>query len=211
MKTNNNKLLIVGAGRHSKVTIDILEQMGQYEIVGIVDMKEGKVFDYSVIGADEDLPSFYSKGITNIFISVGNNKLRKKLFAAAEKIGFNIVAAISPYSHISRYAHVGRGVAIMPGAIINAEANIGDGAIINTNASVDHDCVIGEFTHIAPGTAISGSCNIGSECLLGTGARVIDGISIGSNTIIGAGAAVVCDIPGNTVAVGVPAKKIKEN
>ena len=211
METNKKKLLIVGAGRHSKVTIDILEQMGQYEIVGIIDMKEGKVFDYSVIGADEDLPSFYSRGITNIFISVGNNKLRKKLFVEAEKIGFTIVSAISPHSHISRYATIGRGVAIMPGAIINAEANIGDGAIINTNASVDHDCVIGHFTHIAPGVAISGSSNIGEGCLIGTGARVIDGMTIGSNTIIGAGAAVVSEIDCDSVAVGVPAKKIKEN
>ena len=211
MSSRDNRLLIVGAGRHSKVTIDILETIGQFDIVGLIDVKEGKIFDYSVIGNDDELFSFYEQGINNIFISIGDNKLREKLFIRSEKIGFNIISIISPKACISKYAHVGRGVVIMPGAIINAEAKIKDGTIINTNSSVDHDCVIGEFSHIAPGTAISGSCDIGKRCLIGTGARVIDGIRIGNDAVIGAGAAVVNDLKGNCVAVGVPAKIIKKN
>lgn len=209
MSGQDNRLLIVGAGRHSKVTIDILETIGQFEIVGLIDVKEGRIFDYSVIGNDDELSSFYERGITNIFISVGDNTIREKLFIQSENIGFNIISIISPQAYISKYANVGRGVVIMPGAIINAGAEIKDGTIINTNAGVDHDCVIGEFSHIAPGAAISGSCDVGKRCLIGTGARVIDGIRIGNDTIIGAGAAVVSDLKGNCVAVGVPAKIIK--
>ena len=166
MSRQDNRLLIVGAGRHSKVTIDILETIGLFEIVGLIDVKEGKIFDYSVIGNDDELSSFYEQGITNIFISIGDNMLREKLFIKAESIGFNIISIISPEACISKHAHVGRGVVIMPGAIINAEAEIKDGTIVNTNASVDHDCVIGEFSHIAPGTAISGSCDIGKDVYL---------------------------------------------
>ncbi|MDB6080403.1 MAG: hypothetical protein JWO82_4150, partial [Akkermansiaceae bacterium] len=36
-------------------------------------------------------------------------------------------------------------------------------------------------------------------------------ITIGPNSIIGAGSVVVTDIPGNSVAVGVPARVVREN
>ena len=46
---------------------------------------------------------------------------------------------------------------------------------------------------------------------MGTGASVIQNTSIGGNSIVGAGAAVVTDIPRDVVAVGVPARVLKEN
>jgi len=47
---------------------------------------------------------------------------------------------------------------------------------------------------------------VGSNCWFGAGVKVLDGRSIGNDTTIGAGAVVSKDIPGNSVAVGVPAK-----
>lgn len=50
---------------------------------------------------------------------------------------------------------------------------------------------------------------IGNNVYLGTGAFVLPGVTIGDNCIIGAGAIVTKDIPDNSVAVGVPARRIK--
>ena len=50
---------------------------------------------------------------------------------------------------------------------------------------------------------------IGDNVWLGGGAIVLAGVTIGENSIIGAGAVVTKDIPANVVAVGNPAKVIK--
>lgn len=206
----SEKVVIVGAGPHAKVIADILTSNHQYEIVGLVDRQEKKGFlGIDIIGDDNCLPDLYAQGITNAFVGIGDNHIRKKLFNSLKKLGFNIVNAISVHAVISEYAVVGCGVAVMPGAVINADTVIGDGCIINTNASVDHDNRIGEFTHIAPGSALAGSIHVGAESFCGVGCRIIDGIHVGHNVIIGAGAVVIKQVESNSTVVGVPAKYIK--
>jgi acetyltransferase-like isoleucine patch superfamily enzyme len=51
---------------------------------------------------------------------------------------------------------------------------------------------------------------IEDNCWLGAGVRVLDGVTIGKGSVIGAGAVVTRDIPPYSVAVGVPAKVVKQ-
>jgi maltose O-acetyltransferase len=51
---------------------------------------------------------------------------------------------------------------------------------------------------------------IGDNVWLGGGAIVLAGVTIGVNSVIGAGAVVTRDIPANVVAVGNPARVIRE-
>lgn len=51
---------------------------------------------------------------------------------------------------------------------------------------------------------------IGDNVWLGGGAIVLPGVSIGDNSVIGAGAVVAKDIPANSLAVGNPARVIRE-
>lgn len=51
--------------------------------------------------------------------------------------------------------------------------------------------------------------SIGNNVWLGGGAIVLAGVTIGENSIIGAGAVVTKDIPANVVAVGNPARVVK--
>lgn len=50
---------------------------------------------------------------------------------------------------------------------------------------------------------------IEDDCWLGDGVKVLDGVTIGKGSVIGAGAIVTKDIPPFSVAVGVPARVIK--
>lgn len=203
--------MIIGAGPHAKVIVDILIQNHEYELIGLVDAKEKKGFlGLEVIGGDECLTDLYATGVSKAFIAIGNNKIREALFIKVRKIGFEIVNAISKEAVLSNEVSVGNGVAVMPGAIINVDTVIGDGCIINTNASVDHDGRIEDFVHIAPGCAVAGSVSIGKGTFCGCGCRIIDGISIGHHVTIGAGAVVINNIDANSTVVGVPAKYIRK-
>jgi maltose O-acetyltransferase len=51
---------------------------------------------------------------------------------------------------------------------------------------------------------------IGNNVWLGGGVIILPGVSIGDNTVVGAGAVVTKDLPGNVVAVGNPARVIRQ-
>ncbi|TDC24716.1 sugar O-acetyltransferase [Streptomyces sp. 8K308] len=51
---------------------------------------------------------------------------------------------------------------------------------------------------------------IGDNVWLGGGAIVLAGVTIGDNSVIGAGAVVTKDVPANVVAVGNPARQVRE-
>jgi maltose O-acetyltransferase len=51
---------------------------------------------------------------------------------------------------------------------------------------------------------------IGDNVWIGGGAIVLPGVTIGANTVVGAGAVVVRDLPADVVAVGNPARVVRE-
>ncbi len=51
---------------------------------------------------------------------------------------------------------------------------------------------------------------IGNDVWIGGNVTILPGVTIGNNVVVGAGAVVTKDLPDNVVAVGVPAKIVKE-
>ena len=51
--------------------------------------------------------------------------------------------------------------------------------------------------------------SIGDEAWIGAGVIVQDGVSIGEGTIVGAGAVVTENLPAKVVAVGLPARVLR--
>lgn len=45
---------------------------------------------------------------------------------------------------------------------------------------------------------------------MGASVRILKGVTIGNDTLVGAGSVVTKDIPAGAIAVGIPAKVIKE-
>jgi serine acetyltransferase len=80
--------------------------------------------------------------------------------------------------------------------ILNAE-------IIGDNLYVFHNVTIGN-------DYISGKPRIGNNVFIGTSSVILGDISIGDNVVIGACSFVNTDIPSNSLAVGNPAKVIKQ-
>jgi UDP-perosamine 4-acetyltransferase len=199
-------VLVVGAGDHAKVVIELIEAGGRYRVVGLIDEKSTPVLGIPVVGTDADLPRFRDNGIMNAFVAVGDNKRRLAAGRRLQSCGFQIINVVSPTATISPSVQMGVGIAIMAGAVVNAECRIEDFAIINTGAIIDHDGQVGEGSHVAPGCALAGRVKLGRLVFLGTGTSAIPGISVGDSALVGAGACVIRDIPAGALAVGVPAR-----
>lgn len=202
------KTILIGAGGHAKVVIDLFRAAAGHDLVGLIDSGPvgTAVNGATIIGGDDDLPRLRHEGVTHAHVAIGNNRRRLDLSRQLEAMGFTLANAISPAATLSPSVRLGRGIAIMAGAVVNAESRLDDACILNTRASLDHDGRIGEGAHVAPGCALAGNVTIGRLAFLGVGTCVIPGIEIGEDVVIGAGSCVVHPIPSRTKAYGVPAR-----
>ncbi|MFC1510858.1 acetyltransferase [Candidatus Margulisiibacteriota bacterium] len=204
------KVIILGAGGHGKVVLDIILELG-FEVLGFID--EDKTKHGQIINGFMDLggwPVLEKERQAILALGIGNNEIRRMAFERAKQMGISVLTAVHPKAIISKSVKVGNGVIIMPGAVVNTGTHIEDGVVVNTGATVDHDCCLGKFCQIWPGAHLAGTVRVGAGSYIGTGASVIQNINIGKNTMVGAGAAVVADLPDRVTAVGVPAKIIKD-
>ncbi len=210
-----SKIIVYGAGGHAKVLLDIVERMGQYEILGLIDdgpeLTGQEVFGHRVLGGREVLAEARALGAEAGIAAIGDNRLRGDVASRILDHGLELLSAIHPSACISRGVHVGPGCAIMAHAVVNADASLGPNVIVNTGATVDHDCVIGDCVHLSPGVHLAGGVAVGPYSHLGTGVVVTPNVRIGSNVKVNAGAVVIRDIPdGVTVgggrARGIPGK-----
>jgi galactoside O-acetyltransferase len=103
---------------------------------------------------------------------------------------------------------------IAPGVCIAGQGDIH----IGKNCMIASHCGIYANNHVftdlslpikQQGTTREGII-IEDDCWLGHGVTVLDGVKIGKGSVIGAGAVVSKDIPPYSIAVGIPAKVIKE-
>ena len=208
------KIILIGGGGYCKVGISILKKLNNFEIAGIVDNYKTKSFisEIKIIGTDDDLKDIYKSGIHHALITVGSTKdntKRYKLFNLAKKIGYKFPIIISPDAVVDKNVKIDEGTVVRPGCIIDVDSYIGKNCIVSTNTTIGHDCIIDDHCHIAPGVHISGAVNIGELSFIGIGVTIIQGIKIGRNVTIGAGSVVIKDIPDNVIAVGNPAKIVK--
>jgi len=182
------KMVVIGAGGHSKVIIDAIHAVQTHEIVGVLSKGgETSVLGVPVIGNDDVLDSLVNQGIQGAFVAIGDNRVRAKLFAAVLASGLIPVNVIHPSAVIAPSVKLGKGVAVLAKAVINPDSIIGDNVILNTGATLDHDALIGANVHIAPGCHLAGNVTIGAGTFLGTGTCVIPNIIIGEGVITGAG------------------------
>lgn len=141
----------------------------------------------------------------NVSLSI---RLYRKHFKIIPKIIWKInrivFAADIPYqADIDESVHWGHNGL---GTVINARSSIGEKTTIMQGVTLGGNL---GATREYQGKVIE-SPQIGKHCLIGAGAILIGPIVIGDNAIIGAGSVVTIDVPSGFVAVGSPARIIRE-
>ena len=162
------QVVVLGAGGHGKVVLDIIRAEGVYEPVGFVDadtrLTRTKVGGLPVFGPLNILPRLRQQKITHAIVAIGDNRTRLRYAGAVEGEGFELINAIHPKAFVSPTARLGRNVVICPNASVITEARLADGVILNTNAIVEHECEIGEAVHVAPAACVAGRARVGPVC-----------------------------------------------
>jgi len=198
------QIILIGGGGHCGACIDVIEALGGYKIVGIVDkvLEDPKVLSkYPWIGSDEDLPQLLMQTSTAM-VTVGQIKTpetRMRLYLLLKSLGANFPVIQSPIAYRSPNSTIGDGTILMHGSVVNAGAKVAENCIINSQALIEHDVEISAHCHISTGAKINGGVFIDSGCFIGSGAILKEGIRIGKNVIIGAGQVVLQDISGDNI------------
>lgn len=201
--------IVLGAGGHAKVIIEVLRESGAYRPIGCLGHVPESCHDLlgvPVLGDDEQLDAIRARGVQYAFVAIGDNRVRHLLIERVRRAGFRLAQAISPRATVSPSAQLSDGVAVMPGAHVGTETRLGEGVIVNTRAVVDHDGCLEACVHIGPAAALAGNVHVGEQAFVATGSSVIPHMRIGARTIVGAGSVVVRDLPSDVVAYGSPAR-----
>lgn len=215
------KLAIIGAGGFGREVLWLVREINRFSLL------KKKQEKYNIIGFIDDNKTLHNKNICDVPVlgskewlldnrdvsavcAIGSSRIKIKIINFLDENSIKTESIIHPSVQMSKYVNIGTGSIICSNVIMTTQIKIGKHVIINLNVTIGHDVEIGDSSTIYPGVNVSGDVNIGKGVELGTNSAIIQGINIGSGLILGAGAVVNKNLESNVVAVGIPAKAIKE-
>lgn len=141
---------------------------------------------------------------------------------AGARIGEN--AIIGDQSQIRERATVGTETVVGCGSSIDFDVTVGERVVIQTGVYVTGGTVVEDDVFLGPGVVTTNDDSMGRHarsqsltgatlrraCRIGGGAVLVPGVEIGEEAYVAAGAVVTRDVPPRGVAMGVPAKVVKQ-
>ena len=201
-KNSNKTLIIVGAGQHSLVALDIVLYQKKFEQIYFLDKESEKNKFIKINKIKFKVLNYYDLSSFDIgncfyFVAIGNNQIRKNEFNNLKNRKLKPVNIISPNSVISSNVIIGKGNLVNHGVIINHTCKLKNNSIINSNSSIDHNCEIGSHVHICPGVTCLGNVKIGDSAFIGAGANIDLKVHIGKNCFISPGSTLTRNLEDN--------------
>jgi len=202
-------VVIYGGGGHGKSLIELINAMGTYQIIGVID--DGfpvgtKILGYPVLGDNQVLPALFNLGVQHAINAIGgidNLNSRIEAFNRLREAGFTCPVVTHPTAFVEKSATIEPGTQIFAHAYVGSDALINFGCIINTGAIVSHDCVLGKYVNLSPGATLAGRVQLADSVLVGMQATVNINVVIGTRVRIGNGATVKAAVPeGGIVRAG---------
>lgn len=151
-----------------------------------------------------------------VVIKGGKHITIGKSFAANRNLRLQ---AITDYMgrHYDPQINIGKNVTVNPNCHIAAlkKITIGDNVLIASNVFIsDHSHGRSDFTDLTTPPALreldsKGEIHIGNNVWIGQNVTILANVNIGDNAIIGANTVITRNIPANSIAVGNPARVIR--
>lgn len=171
-----------------------------------LSMVKGK----QIITLDEAKSKYHNKDL-ELVIAIGEPHIRSFLREKIHNAGFPLAVLVHPSVSITDGTKLGEGTTICCNCFVSCDVTIGENVLIQPCASIGHDNRIGNDTVISTYVCTGGDCIIGDETYIGLQVSIRENIIIGRQTIVGMGSVVSRDIPNQVIAMGNPARAMKEN
>jgi sugar O-acyltransferase (sialic acid O-acetyltransferase NeuD family) len=214
----NLNLYIYCAGGFGKEVFDIAIsqnfQSKKWNNIFFIDdiLEEKKKYGTEVFRFDDLINNkLINNNEFRVVIANGEPFVRAKILDKLKNSNLSLDNVIHPSSVVSNTSQLCIGSIVAPLCSIQSDSIIGSNSCINTMSIVGHDVEIGENTVISSMVNLGGGCIIGESSYVGMGALIKEGIKIGANSIIGMGSVVYNDVPNGMIALGNPARVIREN
>jgi sugar O-acyltransferase (sialic acid O-acetyltransferase NeuD family) len=208
---NPQPLFILGTTPYALVFADAFSDVPQFRLEGFVENLDRQRCSQR----HGDLPVYWIDDLapmagTHAVICCLSTTHRDNYIRKVKDMGFSFATLIHPTATVSKKSSLAEGTSLNIGCIVAGFSSIGRYVQINRGVTIGHHTTIEDFVTIQPGANVAGNCHIGMQTYIGIGATIVDGIQVGAHSVVGAGAVVTKDLPDNVLAVGVPAKIVKE-
>ncbi|MDX1718615.1 MAG: acetyltransferase [Salegentibacter mishustinae] len=188
-------LVIYGIGKFAEYVGYVFENDSQFKVIAYCieeEFRKENLFYNKPLTRFESLSKEFSPENHYLFIAVGNNKLRERLYNRATEMGYDFASYISSKSRHWDNLKVGKNVFIDEGCVLQPFITISDNTILFTS-QIGHHTQIGKHALIS-GSKTGGNVKIGDFCYLGLNASIKQNIKIAENSIIGMGCLIEKDI-----------------
>ena len=203
--SNQKQLVLVGAGGHASVLLDILNQQ-KFDVIAYVSPKPAenkKLFcGLKYFQSDDDIRQ-YSPDEIELVNGIGHtpkNQLRANIYRKFSELGYRFCGVVANSAVISSNAIIAPCAQVLSGAIVQVGSVIGFNSIINTGTIIEHDSIIEANVHMAPKALICGNSKVGQGTFVGAGATIINNIIVGEYCIVAAQTCVSKNIPSHSLA-----------
>jgi UDP-perosamine 4-acetyltransferase len=208
------EIYALGVGHSTPLFIEIAEAAG-WQVAGLYhynNERTGEVdHGFEILGSFDDL---YHQDIKGKFFlpTMGDMRIRQDVINKLMERGAFIPTIIHPSAHVSRFATIAEQGAVIGDRVeLQSDVIVRNNVIIRSDVTVCHNTTIENDVFIGPKALIGAYITIEEFAFIGQGSILISEKAkhIGKNTLVGAGAMVTKPLPENVVAVGSPAKVIR--
>lgn len=207
-------LVIAGAGGLGREVAWLVEDINrvhpEWDFIGFLDdmANTATIEGYPVLGPISSVLEISPRPL--VVIAIANSRNRVRIATDLLNGGIQLATIVHPSAKLSQYVRIGEGSIICADAVLTTNIELGQSCIINPSCFIGHDTVLKDYVSLMPCVRVAGEVEVGTGCFLGIGSCVINRTSIGEWSYIGAGATVVSSIAPYSLAVGVPARIIKD-
>ena len=210
MAESPTELVVLGTTDFAVEVADVAEQSGWHVTAFVENLDRERCRD-----AIEGVPVIWVDDLaamtgTHVAVCGLGTTHRYRFTDQVEALGMSFATIVHPTAVVSPRTPVGAGSVIGVRTVIGAQSRLGRHVLMNRGAMVGHHTEVGDFVSLQPGANVAGSCTIGEGAYIGMAAAVIDHRKVGARAVVGAGAVVTQDLPDHVLAVGVPARVIRE-
>lgn len=208
------KLYIYCAGGFGLEAMDLARRVNavkqQWDAISFIDdvRLEREYYGTSLLTFEEVIDTSDDFEVT---IANGEPFVRKAIYEKVKNHGVKMASLIDATAIVSSSAAIGEGVTVPAFCFISSLAKIENNVTLNAGTLIGHESIISENCVISSAVNVAGNCCIGKNTYIGMGSQIKQGAKIGDGVIVGMGSVVHSDIPDGVIALGNPARPMRNN